>query len=89
MPGAQGDQKRTVRSPRTGVWMVVEYLPCGCWESNPGLLQEQVLFTAESSLQLKAFLHCPETAKKSNSIFRLLEEANQISLLFYFFGGSH
>jgi hypothetical protein len=27
--------------------------PCGCWESNPGPLEEQpVLLTAEPSLQL-------------------------------------
>jgi hypothetical protein len=59
VPGAQGDQKRTVRSPRTGVWMVVEYLPCGCWESNPGLLEEQaVLLTVVFGKKMLVFLFC-------------------------------
>ena len=40
-----------VRSPGTGVTDRCE-VPCGCWELNPGSLQEQpVLLTAEPSLQ--------------------------------------
>ena len=39
------------RSLRTGVADGGE-LPCGCWELNPGSLEEQlVLLTAEPSLQ--------------------------------------
>jgi hypothetical protein len=31
-------------------------LPCGCWETNPGSLEEQkVLLTDEPSLQLLSF----------------------------------
>jgi hypothetical protein len=38
-------------SPGTGVVDNCE-LPCGCWELNPGVLQEQPVFlTTESSLQ--------------------------------------
>lgn len=40
-----------VRCPGNGVMDDCE-LPCGCWESNPGLLQEQQMFlTAEPLLQ--------------------------------------
>ena len=40
-----------VRSPGTGFSDSCE-LPCGCWELNPGPLEEQsVLLTAEPSLQ--------------------------------------
>ena len=48
MFGASGGQKRT-EFPGTGVSDRYE-LPCGCWELNPGLLQEQpVLLTSEAS----------------------------------------
>lgn len=41
-----------VGSPKFGVTDDCE-LPCGCWELNPGLVQEQyILLTAEPSLQL-------------------------------------
>ena len=40
-----------IRSPGTGVTNSCE-LPCGCWDLNLGLLEEQpVLLTAEPSLQ--------------------------------------
>jgi hypothetical protein len=43
-----------VRSPGTGIIDNCE-LPCGCWELNPGPLEEQpVLSTAEPSLQPQA-----------------------------------
>ena len=44
-----------VRYPGTGVTDSCE-LPCGCWELNPGALEEQaVLLTTEPSLQLIVF----------------------------------
>ena len=43
------------RSPGTGIRDSCE-LPCGCWELNPGPLEEQpVLLTAEPSLQPLSF----------------------------------
>ena len=40
-----------VKYPGTGITESCE-LPCGCWELNPGLLEEQsVLLTPEPSLQ--------------------------------------
>lgn len=40
-----------IGSPRVGLTDGSES-PCGCWEANPGLLQEQqVLLTSEPSLQ--------------------------------------
>lgn len=42
----------SIRSPGTGVTNVSE-LPCGCWESYPGPLEERpVLLTAEPPLRL-------------------------------------
>lgn len=41
-----------VRSPETGMTDSYE-LPCGCWELNPGPLEEQpVVLTTEPSLSL-------------------------------------
>jgi hypothetical protein len=55
MLGAHGGQ-REFRSSGTGVTDGCK-LPCGCWELNPGPLEEQpVLVTTEPSLQL-LFLH--------------------------------
>jgi hypothetical protein len=46
-------QKEGIEFSETGVTDHCE-LPCGCWESNQGLLQEQkVLLTAELSIQVK------------------------------------
>lgn len=42
IPGAQGSQKRAA-DPWTE--MIRREQPCGCWEMNPGPLQEQVLLT--------------------------------------------
>ena len=45
-----------VGSPGTGVTDRCE-LPCGCWELNPGLLEEQpVLLTTKLSLQLPKYI---------------------------------
>ena len=54
-----------VSDPGTGVTSTCE-LPCGCWELNPGPLEEQpVLLTAEPSLQpLGTFYSYPLTAVK-------------------------
>ena len=44
------------RSPGTRVMDSCE-IPCGCWELNPGLLEEQpVLLTFELSLHLIVFV---------------------------------
>lgn len=43
--------ENVVECPGTQVTDNCEPL-CKCWETNPGLLQEQVFCTAESSLQL-------------------------------------
>ena len=43
--------KEGIRSPRTGVTDSYELL-CGCWELNPGPLEEQlVILTIELSLE--------------------------------------
>lgn len=45
--------RKCVGTPRPRVTDVYE-LPCGCWEPNPGPLQDQpVLLTAEPSPDLK------------------------------------
>ena len=45
-----------VESPGTGVTESCE-LPCGCWDLNPGPLEEQPVFlSAESSLQPKVIV---------------------------------
>jgi hypothetical protein len=48
MPGAHRGQKKALDPLElvTDGWEV----PCGCWESNLGPLDEQVLLTAEASL---------------------------------------
>lgn len=45
-----GRSEEGIRSPGTGINGDYE-LPRGCWDLNPGLLQEQVLLAAEPSLQ--------------------------------------
>lgn len=40
VPPAHGGQKRALRPPGNAVIDSCE-LPFGCWESNPGLLEEQ------------------------------------------------
>ncbi|KAL6035681.1 hypothetical protein STEG23_021032 [Scotinomys teguina] len=50
VPGAHGDQKRASDPPEPELQMGVSLH--GCWESNPGPLEEQpVLVTSETSLQ--------------------------------------
>ena len=50
-PWCPWNPEEGVQLPRTGVTDGCELL-CGCWETNPGPLQEQPLFlTAEPSLQ--------------------------------------
>lgn len=49
MSGVFGGQKR--ESWKLGLWYELQ---CGCWKSNPGSLPEQVLLTAELSLQRHA-----------------------------------
>lgn len=49
--GTYGGQKEGVGSPRIGITNGCE-LSCGCWESNPGPLGEQLMpLTPEPSLQ--------------------------------------
>jgi hypothetical protein len=51
MPTAHRGQKKSVRFPGTGV-PDSHNPPCGCWEMNPGPLEEQPVFlTAELSFQ--------------------------------------
>ena len=42
--------KKALGIPGTGVTDSCETV-CGCWESNPGPLQEQVILPTESTLQ--------------------------------------
>ena len=51
-----GHPEEGIESPGTGVIDGCE-LPYGCWESNPGSLEEQlVLLTAELPLYTRCFL---------------------------------
>lgn len=51
MSGAHGGLKRALNPLELELWMVYGP-PCGCWESNLGLLQEQQIFlTSDPSLQ--------------------------------------